>query len=227
MSQPRCFSCKRYFSPITRRQLFCLRTKCRKASREYTGKRYYKNNHTEITIEKTCPYCHEKFKLTGSRHNKVVCNKKSCRLAYMRDRQQKMVLYRERYSKTERGVISNSNLGKRRRSRRRYISSVWGNNGRKIWKKSERYKLVSSILRREGFSKIINLNNLYPASPFDYTAEKDNKKYVFQVTVRTHSTKSRQGKLAQLLDLRFLTLFITQDLQYYITRIRHLRYGKG
>lgn len=161
-----------------------------------------------------CLYCKEMFESRSP--SRKSCYAKECRLLSLHDREKKMKKYRAEYLKTEKGYKALSRLPIYKKARRARIQGYWGNNGVSIWKDAEHIDLIKTILEKEGFSNITNLNEFVKQSPFDYFAELDGNKYVFQVTVRTHSGKTKQHEMAKILGLTHLTLFIKQDLKYYI-----------
>lgn len=50
-----------------------------------------------------------------------------------------------------------------------------------MWKKAE--EEAAQILENNGFSHIVNLNELCPSPHWDYYAEKDNEKFLIDVTI--------------------------------------------
>ncbi len=50
-----------------------------------------------------------------------------------------------------------------------------------MWKKAE--EDAAQILKNNGFSHIVNLNELCPSPHWDYYAEKDNEKFLIDVTI--------------------------------------------
>lgn len=163
-----------------------------------------------------CSYCGVIFESRSP--NRKSCDEKECRLKALHERTSALNIYRKKYANSDKGKIAFKNLPSKRKKRRRELGREWGTNGRLIWKDAENIDLVKTILEKEGFINIKNLNEYHLNFPFDYYAEQGIQKFVFQITVRTHSKKTKQVSLAKLFGMEHLTLFIKQDLKYYILK---------
>ena len=153
-------------------------------------------------FKRVCRYCGETFE--SSSPVRTYCYKRQCEALRMLDLEVKKRQYH--YKRNE----------VKRREWRQKIQDLWGRDGKNCWKKAE--ELAAKILEQEGYTNIVNLSKLSSQSPFDYFAIKDGKRYVFQITVRTHTMKPVAAKYADLFGLEYRTIFIKHDLTRYIIK---------
>lgn len=78
-----------------------------------------------------------------------------------------------------------------------------------IWKQAE--QKAKDVLTEKGFIGIVNLNEISPNGYFDILAEKDNQKWLFDVTI--NESKDLAAKSARLLKgYRCGILYFSHDL---------------
>jgi len=163
-----------------------------------------------------CKYCGEIFESRSP--NRKTCYEKECRLRLLRDRNIKIDVSRKKYAESHKGKQASARLPYYRRYRRKSLQKLWGDTGRLVWHESESIDLIELILKNEGFSNVINLNSYFKHFVFDYYAEKNGERYVFQITTRTHTNKTKQHYLSELFGMRHLTIFIKHDLKHYVVK---------
>ncbi len=103
-----------------------------------------------------------------------------------------------------------------RATRRRYISDVWGRDGRVVWGQAE--QLATEILSQEGYEGIVLMTSYHRQSPFDIIAFKDDQGYVFQVTTRIHTDKKAAHRMARDMRLIHKALFVCIPLRCFVIK---------
>lgn len=107
---------------------------------------------------------------------------------------------------------------KSRKIRRNRIRKEWGYLGSvsmESYRPSEEY--ARRVLKYEGYSNIIDLNDIFIQSNFDIVADANGKKIAFQVTCNTHINHiTKHKRLAKAFGLEYKIIYVKPDLSGYI-----------